>query len=182
MNRQEASAFYRMHSKPLYNAALRILHDCAEAEEVMQDTLLKYIRQDIRSATPAQAAAWLRTSCIRAAIDRLRARKHDPLWQAVREEDPPLRSDRGEASGEMAEDPVLDDSDTWEGPMPDVMQIRREMETMPPPYGLVLNLVLIEGLDYSEIARLTGQKESTLRSIYARGRARLAERLKKMKI
>lgn len=47
------------------------------------------------------------------------------------------------------------------------------MESLPEPYGLVMDLVLIEGLDYREISRLTGTKEATLRSLYARGRKKL---------
>ena len=47
------------------------------------------------------------------------------------------------------------------------------MDALPEPYRLVLDLVLIEGLDYREIAGMTGQKEATLRSLFARGRNRL---------
>ena len=57
--------------------------------------------------------------------------------------------------------------------LPDIMQIRSAMESLPEPYGLVMDLVLIEGLDYREISRLTGTKEATLRSLYARGRKKL---------
>ena len=53
------------------------------------------------------------------------------------------------------------------------LQIRSAMESLPEPYGLVMDLVLIEGLDYREISRLTGTKEATLRSLYARGRKKL---------
>ena len=52
------------------------------------------------------------------------------------------------------------------------------MERLPHPYALILDLVLIEGMDYSGIARLTGQKEVTLRSWFSRGRAKLAKELK----
>ena len=43
----------------------------------------------------------------------------------------------------------------------------------------MLNLVLLEGLDYQEIAGLTGKKETTLRSLYARGRSKLIDLLNK---
>ena len=60
------------------------------------------------------------------------------------------------------------------------MQIRAAMEQLPEPYRLVLNLVLIEGLDYGEIAEMTGRKETTLRSLYSRGRNKLTVLLKKI--
>ena len=163
MTRQEASAFYQAHSKAVYNTALRILRDSAQAEEVMQDTLLKYLADGVRSGSQAQAGAWLRTTCIHAAIDRLRARRRGPVF---------VDTD----SLTAAEEPA--DPSDWEGPLPDIFQIRSALETLPDPYRLVLNLTLIEGLGYREIAGMTQQKESTLRSIFARGKAKLAARLR----
>lgn len=69
-----------MHSQPVYNTALRILRNESDAAEVMQDTLLKYLSGGVRSSNPAQAAAWLRTTCIRKAIDLLRSHKKDPVF------------------------------------------------------------------------------------------------------
>ena len=57
-------------------------------------------------------------------------------------------------------------------------QIRRAMETLPEPYALVLNLFLIEGLSYAQIAEMTGQKEVTLRSLCSRGKQKLIRILK----
>ena len=159
MTRQEATEFYRTHSKALYNTALRIVRDPAEAEEIMQDTLMRYIQRGVRSATPAQAAAWLRTTCVRMGIDALRRRKKaltvvdDIPFDEVEEE--------VEMSGEM-----------------DILRIREAMERLPHPYGLILDLVLIERMDYAGISRMTGQKETTLRSWYSRGRAKLVKELK----
>jgi RNA polymerase sigma-70 factor (ECF subfamily) len=163
MTRQEATAFYRIHSVPVYNTALRILRDESDAAEVMQDTLLRYLSGGIRSQSPAQASAWLRTTCIRKAIDRLRSRKKDPVFldadKLMDEEIPAADYDEGEA-------------------MPDMDRIRRAMEALPQPYSLVLNLSLIEGLSYGQIAEMTGQKEVTLRSICARGKQKLIKLLR----
>lgn len=168
MNRQEASEFYRIHSKPLYNTAKRILRDSEEAEEVMQDTLLKYITGGVISDSPAQASAWLRTTCVHMAIDRLRRRRREPSTVDL------FSLDSRDKVLPLEEEPV------WDGPVLDIGLIRDVMEKLPDPYRLVLNLILIEGMDYSEIARLTSQKETTLRSIYSRGRAKLAQKLREM--
>ena len=61
--------------------------------------------------------------------------------------------------------------------LPSVSQVKAAMERLPEPYGLILDLVLIEGLDYGEIADLTGKKETTLRSLYSRGRSKLIDML-----
>ena len=161
MTRQEATEFYRMHSKAVYNTALRILRDPSEAAEVMQDTLLRYLTAGLRSANPAQAAAWLRTTCIRKAIDRLRHRRKDPVFVDVES----LAEEEETPAEEYVERPGME-------------QIRRAMETLPEPYALVLNLFLIEGLSYAQIAEMTGQKEVTLRSLCSRGKQKLIRILK----
>ena len=163
MTRQEATEFYRTHSRALYNTALRIVRDPAEAEEIMQDTLMKYIQRDVRSASAAQASGWLRTTCIRMGIDVLRRRKK--MLSAM--EDLPF--DEADGEEEMPE-------------TMDILRIRDAMERLPHPYGLILDLVLIEGMDYAGISRLTGQKETTLRSWYSRGRAKLVKELKSNRI
>jgi len=101
-------------------------------------------------------SAWLARTCIRASIDRLRKRKREEAFLA-----------------DFARDADPEEDVTLQREWPDVMQIRAAMDRMPEPYRLVLNLVLIEGLDYGEIADLTGRKETTLRSIFARGRNKL---------
>lgn len=163
MTRQEATAFYRIHSTPVYNTALRILQNESDAAEVMQDTLLKYLSGGIRSGSPAQASAWLRTTCIRKSIDRLRSRKKDPVFL--------------DADELMDEDIPAADYEEGEA-MPDMNVIHRAMEALPEPYALVLNLALIEGLNYTQIAEVTGQKEVTLRSICARGKQKLIKSLR----
>ncbi len=157
MTRQEITEFYGKHHQRLYNISLRILRDSDEAEEVMQDTILKFVSTDGKFGSEAQVSAWLARTCIRASIDRLRKRQRREAF---------LEDYAREGMEEPAEEQLR-------GPVPDVMQIRAAMEQLPEPYRLVLNLVLIEGLDYREIAGMTGQKEATLRSLFARGRNRL---------
>ena len=163
MTRQEITEFYRKHNKRLFNISLRILGDSDEAEEVMQDTILKFVSTDGKFGSEAQVSAWLARTCIRASIDRLRSRQRREafLEDYAREEEPA-------------------ETEELQGDLPDVMQIRAAMDRLPDPYRLVLNLVLIEGMDYGEIAEMTGRKEPTLRSLYARGRNKLTVLLKQI--
>ena len=159
MTRQEITEFYQEHHRRLYNISLRILRDSDEAEEVMQDTILKFVTAPGSFSSPEQVSAWLARTCIRASIDRLRRRERR---EAFLEE---------YAREEGQEEPCLT------GESPSVTEIKAAMDRLPEPYGLILDLVLIEGLDYGEIAGLTGKKETTLRSLYSRGRSKLVELL-----
>ena len=165
MTRQEITEFYGKHHQRLYNISLRILKDSDEAEEVMQDTILKFVSSDGKFGSEAQVSAWLARTCIRASIDRLRSRKREEAFLAEY------------ALQEETEEPA---EEQLRGPVPDVMQIRAALESLPDPYRLVLNLVLIEGLDYREIAGLTGQKETTRRSLFSRGKNKLTLILNKI--
>ena len=168
MTRQEATEFYQEHHRRLYNISLRILRDPDEAEEVMQDTILKYLSAKGTFSSPAQVSAWLARTCIRASIDRLRRRHRKDAFL----EDYAREQERLEPAfaGLTGESPAL----------PGIEQVRSAMDALPEPYRLVLDLVLIEGLDYREIATLTGRKETTLRSLYARGRQKLIDLLKQI--
>ena len=163
MTRREITEFYREHHGRLYNIALRILQDSDEAEETMQDTILKFVSEEHSFSSDAQVSAWLARTCIHAAIDRLRRRQRRDAFLA------------DYAREEAAEADELPDA-APEGLT--AAHIRAAMDALPDPCRLVLDLVLIEGLDYREIAAMTGRKETTLRSLYSRGRARLAELLK----
>lgn len=166
MTRQEITEFYQEHHRRLYNISLRILRDSDEAEEVMQDTILKFVSTPGSFSSPEQVSAWLARTCIRASIDRLRRRERREafLEEFAREEadcEEPCHPEQSEGS------PAL----------PSVSEVKAAMERLPEPYGLILDLVLIEGLDYGEIAELTGRKETTLRSLYSRGRSKLVDML-----
>ena len=59
MTREESIQFYKAHAKRLYNISLRIVRDSGEAEEIMQDTILRFISSDVVPKEPAKVAAWL---------------------------------------------------------------------------------------------------------------------------
>lgn len=165
MTRKEIIALYDRYARRLYNMSLRIIGDAADAEEVMQDTVLKYVSLPLRPAREEQVSAWLSRTCIRASIDRLRRKRREALFleeYAALEGEAAVSEDAREAEATLAAD---------------TRRVLEAMRLLPDPYRLVVTLVLCEGLDYAEIAALTGRKEATLRSLYARGRQKLMEKL-----
>ena len=67
MTRQEITEFYQEHHRRLYNISLRILRDSDEAEEVMQDTILKFVTAPGNFSSPEQVSAWLARTAANAA-------------------------------------------------------------------------------------------------------------------
>ena len=195
MTREESIHFYRTFAKRLYNISLRIVQDPSLAEEIMQDTVLKEIRFLDKSEGLAPRAAgrkvgdmpegsqklgeypaagrsigaWLAKTCIRASIDELRKRKRERLFL----EEYSAMEENG--CFEQTEGIPQDGS---EEALFDVSKIMEAISRLKDPYRLVLNLVLIEGLDYEEISSMTGEREGTLRTQYSRARKMLAALLK----
>lgn len=149
---------YDAHSRRLYNISLRITGSSGDAEEIMHDSLLQYWKfrkkEQIRDLHK-----WLTSICIRKSIDRLREKIR---WNDFLED---------------YEDPALAESPACEGEY-NAAQIMKALASLPDHYRATLSLYLFEGYDYQEIAQITGTKESTIRSLYMRGRKLLAQALK----
>ena len=156
MNQKEITAFYHEHSRRLYNMSYRILLNAEDAEEVMQDTILKFVTRPLKPQQEQQVSAWLARTCIRASIDRLRKQRREALL---------LEEIVQEWRNDGEEEEISD-----EIPAGRVLAAIRQL---PDPYRLVVTLYLVEGLDYEEIASYTGWKESTLRSHFLRGKRKL---------
>lgn len=173
MTREESIAFYKEHSNRLYNISLRIVQDSALAEEIMQDTILKALRP-LRQAQGPQGLgtkaqdAWLTKTCIRASIDELRKRKRERLFL-------------DEYAAEEAPNYFTPESIDIPKDELSVDRIKASINSLQDPYRLVLNLVLIDGLDYEEISSITGEREGTIRTQYSRARKMLASKLTEIK-
>ena len=62
----------------------------------------------------------------------------------------------------------------------DLAGVRKAINELKDPYKLILNFVLIDGMDYEEISGITGEREGTIRTQYSRARKMLGEILLKI--
>ncbi|MEZ7873705.1 MAG: RNA polymerase sigma factor [Bacteroidales bacterium] len=155
---------YEECHKKLYYTSLRILNNSMEAEEVMHDTLLKYFsRQEFNSIK--ERDSWLTRVCINLSIDRLRRRKANDI--IIFSED----------FKDQADDNDVYENYSFKGISAN--QVKEAINGLADGYRLVLSLVLFEGYDYEEIAKITGLKEVSVRTQYIRGKARVIEELEK---
>lgn len=163
MTRQDTIELYNLYSRRLFNTSYRIVRSAEAAQEIMHDTLLKLVEKDVVLDSEGQRAVWLSRTCIRKSLDWLRRRKTEAQML------------EGYA---MTQDEMDDGSFEEEVTQADVRRVRDAILGMPPPYSLVLNLILLEGLDYDEISELMKVKEATLRAQFSRGKVKLIEILK----
>ena len=141
-------------SRRLYNISLRIVGSSADAEEIMHDTLLQYWKFG-RKHEIIDLGKWLTSTCIRKSIDRLRKRYR---WKELLEN---------------YEDPILEEPET-ENLEYDINTIRDALTSLPDHYRAIVSLHLFEGYDYQEISQITGINDNTIRSLYMRGKQKLA--------
>ena len=192
MTREESIEFYKRYSLKLFNVSFRIVGDRALAEEIMQDSILKFFRfveegemadrgggdssLALRMTNGALGGwhgggrnaieAWLVRTCVRGSIDALRRLKREREFLGEYET----------WQGSAAE--VGQESSSGESGRITVEEVKKAMGALPSPYRLIMTLVLIDGLDYEEISEITGEKEGALRTRFSRARRMLAERLK----
>lgn len=149
----------------LYSTSLRILNNSMDAEEIMHDTIIKYLETKQEFETRENRNAWMRRVCINLSIDRLRKKR--PVTDSLEEFD--LQRNIIEQESEN------DDDFNYNGVT--VEMVKDAMSCLPDGYRLVLSLHLFEGMDYDEIAQITSLKPTSIRSQYLRGKSRLMKDL-----
>lgn len=132
--------------------AYSYLHNPEDAEEILQETLIRFLRKAPVFESPAHEKAWLLRvagNLSKNRIDYNRVRRADPLNETL------LNEQREDLSF------------LWDA-----------VKELPVPYREVIHLFYYEGCTTAQIARILRKNESTVRSHLHRGRERLKEILK----
>lgn len=162
--RGELGAFeelYRQHAARLYNVALRMLGNGADAEDAVQDTFLAAHKRLDSFRGEAALGTWLYRLAVNQCLDRLRSRAGreqlatDSLDEPTRVWQPAARADR----------PV------------ERMDLKSAIARLPEGSRSVFVLHDVEGLEHREIGTLLGISEGTSKSQLHKARLRLREML-----
>lgn len=155
---------YKRYYKAMYNIALRMLNDTAEAEDVMQESFLSaFQKMDTFSGT-VTFGAWLKKIVINRSLDVIKARKALISLESV----PELPDDN-------SSDNYLDYKEL------NIEMVKRAIFELPDGYRVVLSLYLVEGYDHDEISEILGISNATSRTQYHRARKQLAKKLNELK-
>ena len=153
-NRNAQFEIYKLYSNAMYNVALRIVNDDAEAEDVLQEAFLDAFSRiaDFRQETTF--GLWLKQIVINRSINYLRKRKAE----FVSIDDV-----------EVIDEPSVDEQEV----QLKVERVKEAMNELPDGYRVVLTLYLFEGYDHEEIAHILKITENTSRSQYMRAKKKL---------
>ena len=152
---------YKLYYKAMYNTALRILNDTAEAEDVMQEAFLEAFKNIETYREESSFGAWLKRIVINKSIDELRKAK-DLVYLDEAEIEV---ADKGE------------DEDFIQVLSTKVEEIRRAIHRLPDSYRVILSLYLLEGYDHEEIAQILDISYNLSRTRYSRARRKLLDHL-----
>ena len=151
----------RTHSRALFAIAYGILQNREEAEDVVQDTLVKAWKTRWRVRDPEKFPAWLSTIARHRARDLARRRRTVPL---------PTESDEAidpspENAGDTARETEVNE------------QVQAALSTLPELHRTALTLRYFEEMDYAAIERTLGLTNGALRGILGRAMATMRKRL-----
>lgn len=132
--------------------AYTYLHNMSDAEEVLQDTLVQFLKTAPEFESENHEKAWLLRVAANFSKNRIRYNK-------LRETD--------ELNDELVAEEREDLSFVWEA-----------VKSLPVKYREVIHLFYHEGYQTAQFAKVLGRNESTVRSDLRRGREKLKEVLK----
>lgn len=151
------------HLDALYNFALRLTTDPTDAEDLVQDTIVKAFRFFNSYEKGTNAKAWLFRILKNSYINNYRKKSKQPhqvdydevstYYETVRSE----QSDTTDMEDIMYRE-LLDD------------QVTRALEKLPEDFRTVVLLCDVEGFTYEEIANMLDVPIGTIRSRLHRGR------------
>lgn len=158
----ERAVAFEGHRPALRGLAYRMLGSLADADDVVQETYVRWQAAD--PGTIASPRAWLLTTCTRLAIDELRsARRRREEYVGPWLPEPVVEEPGAPGPGEMAE---LAESLTT--------AFLLLLERLAPVERAAFVLHEILELRHAEVARVLGKSEAACRQILARARRRLA--------
>ena len=159
-----------VHLDLLYRAALRLTHNRAEAEDLVQETWLRALQHFDQFDPGSNCRAWLLTILRNAFLNRLRRQGREILESDMAAD--------GSGSARLGETSVAHSS-----PEEDFFQtvlhgdVDRALKTLPLPFRFVVTLADLEGLTYKEIAQVLDCPIGTVMSRLSRARQLLRKEL-----
>lgn len=150
----------RDHAGFMYSVAFRLAGNQSDAEDVVQDALVR-VKRGLESYTPGSLHGWLARIVTNVFLDETRRRKRRPQTHLP---DDPDRVIEGA--------PGADEALAMES-LPDHLQAA--LDGLPDEFRTAVVLCDVAGLTYHEIADQTGVPVGTVRSRVHRGRLRLRE-------
>lgn len=148
----QAERMLNNYGNVILRTAYSYLHNMTDAEEILQDTLVQFLKTAPALESREHEKAWLLRVTCNLSKNRLK-------YNSIRQTD------------ELMEELVAEERD-------DLSFVWEAVKSLPNQYRAVIHLFYHENYQTAQIARILNMKESTVRSNLARGREKLKNVLK----
>lgn len=152
MNELQFEAFYNEHSRPLWSYVRRIANNAEIADDVMQESFMRFLGATLRSHENEKA--YLYRIATNLVYDYFRRNSRDVKQQAT-------------LAFSMKEEPNYE-------PFGDDSQLSEVFEKLKTQERALLWLAYVEGHEHKEIAEMLGLKSLSVRVLLFRARRKLA--------
>ena len=174
---EERESFFErevmQHLDALYRTALRMTRNPQDAEDLVQETMLRAFRFLDRFEPGTNLRAWLFKILTNTYINRYRKASSEPRVDSLDDSEElslyRYLDSEAAARGGSVEAQVLDRFAEQD--------IKAAIEALPPQYRITVLLADVEGFSYNDIAEITNVKKGTVMSRLFRGRRLLQKAL-----
>ena len=151
-------------SPKFFALCLRYMKSRGEAEDALQEGMLKIFSKLSEYKGNGSFGGWMRRIIVNTCLDQIR--KNQKL-----KFDTPIENEEYK----LSMNPFIIEKMS-------ANELMEEIKNMPPGYRVVFNMFAIEGYSHQEIAESLGITESTSKSQYFRARAYLKDRISKQDV
>lgn len=163
-DRRAFEALVQRFERPVFNLALRMLGRYEDAEDAAQDVFIKAHRALSAYDANRPFSTWLLSIAAHHCIDRIRRRR---LQEVSLDAMPPWRQPAAR-SIDPEDEAIYQDH---------ASRVKAVLQKLPDDHRLVVVLLYWHDFGYAEIAELTGESESAIKSRLHRARRQLARLL-----
>ena len=150
--KENAARLLDVHGDSVLRMAYSYMHNMQDAEDILQETLIRYMQAAPEFENETHARAWL----LRVAANLSKNR---------------IEYNRYRMADELNEELVAEERE-------DLSFVWEAVKSLPVTYRETIHLFYREGFKTAQIAEILGEKEATVRSHLKRGREKLREILK----
>jgi RNA polymerase sigma-70 factor (ECF subfamily) len=151
-SKERAGQIIDLYGDKVLRLAYSYVHNMSDAEDILQDTLIQYIKAAPSFESSEHEKAWILRVAVNISKNKIR-------YNNYRETD------------ELMEELVAEDEE-------DLSFVWDAVKQLPEKYREVIHLFYEEGFSTGEISKILKRKESTVRSDLLRGREKLKSILK----
>ena len=166
-DQQAFAVLYNLHKRRIYSLCLRMVHNVADAEDLMQEAFLQVYRKLHTFRGESAFSTWLHRVAVNVVLMSLRKKP----WRET-----PVEELAGPPDSETTP-PVLGCEDELLAHSVDRIALERALGCLPPGYRLVFALHDILGYEHQEMAEILGCSAGNCKSQLHKARLKLRKAL-----